>query len=101
MRTIKLVRPMWVNKPSSISGGRPPTNTFRENLSPVSEPWLWGEDRDGELSGGGGAAITCPSTRCDVGSSNRAAWSSNPGKKGDFPKTMVTFITKMLACNIS
>ena len=34
--------------PSSISGGKPPTNTFLENFSPLSEPCECGEERAGD-----------------------------------------------------
>lgn len=37
--------------PSSMSGGRPPTNTLREYRSWLSEPTECGEERAGELSG--------------------------------------------------
>lgn len=39
------------DSPSSISGGNPPTKTFRENLSPLSEPCEWGEERAGDPIG--------------------------------------------------
>lgn len=39
------------NIPSSMSGGRPPTKTLREKRSPVSDPWLCGEERDGDDRG--------------------------------------------------
>ncbi len=40
----------FFNSPSSISGGKPPTNTFLENLSIRSSPDCeLGEPRDGEF----------------------------------------------------
>lgn len=41
----------YYNLPSSISGGRPPTNTFREKRSHVSDPWELGDDLAGEPRG--------------------------------------------------
>lgn len=35
-------------KPSSMSGGKPPTNTLREKRSVTSDPCEWGDDRAGE-----------------------------------------------------
>ncbi|MPD06068.1 hypothetical protein E2C01_101849 [Portunus trituberculatus] len=49
-----------------MSGGRPPTNTLRENLSPFSEPWERGEEREGDGSGTGAPS---PSTRWPSSSS--------------------------------
>lgn len=61
-----------------MSGGRPPTNTLRENLSPPSEPCECGEDLEGELKG---CAPNPPSTKWPGSSSKTVlAWSSNPGK---------------------
>lgn len=36
------------NLPSSISGGNPPTKTFREKRSPLSDPCEWGDERAGD-----------------------------------------------------
>lgn len=41
------------NLPSSISGGRPPTNTLREKRSFTSELCDCGDERAGELIGNG------------------------------------------------
>lgn len=35
-------------EPSSISGGSPPTKTLRENLSPLSDPCEFGDERLGD-----------------------------------------------------
>lgn len=77
---------------SSMSGGRPPTNTFLENLSPPSEPCEWGEDLEGELNGWVPRVL---STRW-LGSSRRTgpAWSSNPEKYGDLPGKITVLYNK-------
>lgn len=63
-----------------MSGGKPPTNTFRENLSLLSDPGLWGDDRDGDVR-----ACTDVSIRCEPGSSSSPVWSSSVWKNGDLP----------------
>lgn len=61
--------------PSSISGGRPPTNTLREKRSVTSEPCEWGDDRAGEPIDGSAS----PSTYVLVSSE---MWSSMREKYG-------------------
>lgn len=65
---------VFINIPSSISGGNPPTKTFRENRSLTSDPWLCGDDRAGDPIGNTG-----PSTKPPASS---FICSSNPGKNG-------------------
>ena len=57
-----------------MSGGRPPTNTLRENLSVTSEPCEFGDDLAGEPIG-----MVAPSTKPPASS---VMWSSNPWKNG-------------------
>ena len=57
--------------PSSMSGGRPPTNTLREKRSPVSEACERGEEREGEVRGR-------PADRWRRGSPNPPSSSSRP-----------------------
>lgn len=63
-------------KPSSISGGKPPTNTFLENRSPVSLPGDLGGHKSEEFKDG---------TICSKWPSSNKWLSSNPVKNGDLP----------------
>lgn len=76
------ILPIYIsNIPSSISGGKPPTNTFLEYFSSFSCNKVWGDDC---APGGSDAMNTCPSTMCELGFSimAAAACSSKPGKNG-------------------
>lgn len=57
------------NVPSSMSGGNPPTNTLRENLSPPSLPCECGDDRAGDPMGNVELLSTNPASS--------EMWSSN------------------------
>ena len=61
-------------EPSSISGGKPPTNTFLENRSPPSDPCECGDERAGDPSG-----KEVPSTKPPASSE---ILSSSPWKNG-------------------
>ena len=78
-------------KPSSISGGKPPTNTFLENLSPVSLPGDLGGHRREEFKDG---------TICSKWPSSNKWLSSNPVKNGDLPMQRKKYIHESTEINI-
>lgn len=94
---MRKLKEIFIYSPSSISGGKPPTNTFLEYFSSFSCSKACGEDC---APGGRDAMNTCPSTIWELGFSimAAAACSSSPGKNGLLSATLknVDKITKLI-----